>query len=455
MQLPFNEQKILSLSELSELISETLEFLPPSLWVVAEIARLNVNMKSGHCYLELVEKKEEKVVAQVKGIIWADNFFSIRKNFLQQAGTELQSGMKILMLGHVNYHQVYGLSLNVLDVDIRYTLGEMALKRRETLERLTREGIIDRNKSLDFPLVPQRLAVISSETAAGYGDFLAHLLKNPYGYSFQISLFPAFMQGQQAEDSLSQALSLVEEKAEDFDAVVLIRGGGSQVDLHVFDSYQLARKVAFFPLPVLTGIGHERDQPVLNYVAWQSFITPTAVANFLLEKIKTFENTIEETRKNLRELIRSFLQDKSSQLYLLMQNLQTGIISGLQSPGKLLTAMQIRVEQVIRSLIMSHSHLLDLQKERVKKLPLNLINTWQENLKHDYQKLKILDPTNILKRGYSITCYKGHPLKNVQNISVNDLVFTMLYEGCFQARVTEVKEKKEENLLPLKDEESH
>jgi len=443
VELPFDQvaaEKILSLRELAGLIAEALELgLPQTLSVVAEIARLNLNTKSGHAYLELVEKQEEKVVAQMKGIIWAETFAAIRKKFLEQAGTELQAGLKVLMLGRISYHEVYGLSFKVLDIDVSYTLGEMALKRRETLERLSREGIIDRNKSLPFPLVPQRLAVVTSETAAGYGDFLERLRSNPYGYTFQITLFPAYVQGEQAEMSLLRALSLVAGRKNDFDVVIFIRGGGSQVDLHVFDSYQLAKEAAFFPLPVLAGIGHERDQPVINHVAWRGFITPTAVAEFLVGKVREFEEEVEEAAYRLLEGGRSFLETSSQQLRQLMHRLQSAMMAGLQSPASTLAALQSRLGSSFRSLMQSGLVYLELQKQQLRKLPPALVNRWKETLAHDCRRLALLDPVNVLKRGYSITYLDGQAVKEVKVLTPGKTVLTRLYQGAFVSKVSEIK----------------
>ncbi|MCM8768674.1 MAG: exodeoxyribonuclease VII large subunit [Candidatus Omnitrophica bacterium] len=450
MELPFSgkpefcREKVLTLYELAQIISEALTVIPKSLNVIGEIARINVNNKSGHAYLELVEKQEEKVIAQIRGIIWAERFSLIRRKFLQEAGVDLQAGLKILMIGRVNYHEVYGLSFNVEDVDVRFTLGEMALKRKETIEKLTREGLIEKNKQLPFPLVPQRLAVISSESAAGLGDFLDRLRKNLYGYSFKITFFPAFVQGEQAENSLLFSLSLIKQQPADFDVIIFLRGGGSEVDLHVFDSYRLAKEVALCPLPVLVGIGHERDQPVINQVAWQSFITPTAVADFLVQQVRNFDQEVDELKKEIKEGSDALLRWHCQQLEQLGRQLQTGTMAALHGPVNILAVTKARLGSSVRTIFLTQSHCLQFQLVRLTDLTRLLMEREKERLKHDFERLSLLDPTKVLERGYSLTYFQGKLVKQAGVLSPEDIVVTRLYQGEFTARVNKVEPGKDQ-----------
>jgi exodeoxyribonuclease VII large subunit len=268
----------LSLSQLNGLIKAAItDTLPDMYWVIAEIAEIKVNQK-GHCYLDLVEKEEDTTVAQIRAAIWAYEYRTISSRFASATNEPLSRGMKILFLAAVTFHEVYGLSLNIRNIDPAYTMGEMARKKKEVIEHLKKEGIFARNRSLELPLVPQRIAVVSSPTAAGYGDFFSHLDTNPYGYRFVHILFPALMQGNEAETSIARALARISRKQQSFDLVAIIRGGGSAVDLSCFDGYAVAAQVAALPLPVITGIGHEKDDTVVDMVAHTRMKTPTAVA---------------------------------------------------------------------------------------------------------------------------------------------------------------------------------
>src|ERR1700690_1256036 len=246
----FTERQALSLYALTGLIrSAIMDTLPDAYWVIAEIADIKQNQK-GHCYLDLVEKNNKATVAQIKANIWSYEYRTISNRFRKATNEPLRQGMKILFLAYVSFHEVYGLSLNIRDIDPSFTMGEMARKKKEVIERLRKEGIIDRNKAYELPLVPQRIAVISSATAAGYGDFFSHLDHNPYGYFFIHTLFPALMQGREAEQSIISSLNNIKKQKNNFDLVVIIRGGGSVTDLNCFDNYHLASQVATFPLPI-------------------------------------------------------------------------------------------------------------------------------------------------------------------------------------------------------------
>lgn len=252
-------------------------------WVMAETSDVRVNR---HCYLELLQKNPNtgETIARARAVIWANTFQRLSYNFMQVTGQPFNNGMKVMVQVSVNYHEQYGISLVINDINPEFTLGDMARRRIEIIQRLKAEGIIDMNKELEWPEVPQRIAVISAQGAAGYGDFMNQLRNNPYGLKFYTALFSAVMQGQQTVPSVIEALEKIGANEELFDCVVIIRGGGSTTDLNWFDDYTLAANVAQFPLPVIVGIGHERDVTVLDYVASQRVKTPTAAAELLISK---------------------------------------------------------------------------------------------------------------------------------------------------------------------------
>ena len=383
-------RKTFSLLELSNIIKDAIScVLPGSYWVIAEIADTKLNQR-GHCYLELVEKEENKTIAQVKANIWAYDYRKLSLKFQTATNETLRPGMKVLLLAAVTFHEVYGLSLNVKDIDPAYTMGEMALKKREVIERLTKEGLIALNKSLSLPAVPQRIAVISSPTAAGYGDFFDHLDNNPYGYSFKHVLFPALMQGTEAEESIISAIRKVIQKRELFDVLVIVRGGGSVIDLNCFDSYEIASEVAKFPLPVITGIGHEKDDTVVDMTAHTKMKTPTAVAEFLISGVRSFEENITDIQHRVVRLADRLIKDKSHTL----------------------TALAQRLNYISLRLTSSCSGKLDwMEKDLWSHIRLFMQKT-TAGLDNFEKIIRLLDPVNVLRRGYSITHHKGKILKD-------------------------------------------
>ena len=274
----------LSLLELNSLVRRGLEqCLPDEYWVRAELSEVRSN-STGHCYLEFVEKdpRNNNLVAKARGMIWNNTYHLLRHYFEETTGQLFTAGIKVLCKVSVQFHELYGFSLTVSDIDPTYTIGDIARRRREILQQLEQEGVLTLNKELDMPALPQRIAVISSATAAEYGDFCHQLDNNPGGFAFYTELFPAMMQGNQVETSILNALDCINVRLDDFDVVVIIRGGGSTSDLSGFDTYLLAASCAQFPLPIIIGIGHERDETVLDAVAHTRVKTPTAAAELLI-----------------------------------------------------------------------------------------------------------------------------------------------------------------------------
>jgi exodeoxyribonuclease VII large subunit len=313
----------LSLSELQQIIKDSLYMaLPDHYWVVAEISEIKEN-NAGHCYLELIEKQpdEKNVRARVKAIIWSNRYRFLSSFFQNITDESLSEGMKILVKTKVEYHELYGLSLIISDIDPSYTIGEMALKRQMVIKRLEDEGVFSMNKEIEFPAVPQRIAVISSKSAAGYSDFINHLKENNYGYVFYTALFETVMQGTETEQSVISALDRIAGFPDLFDVVVIIRGGGSQIDLSWFDSYNIAYHVTQFPLPVITGIGHEKDLSVTDMVAFQSLKTPTAVADYLIERIEEAEISLNDMSSGIIEHSLAVIEENRNRLETFRMNL--------------------------------------------------------------------------------------------------------------------------------------
>lgn len=405
----------LTLFELNNLIKSQLETtLAPNYWVIAEISELRLNQK-GHCYMELVEKENNFIQAKIRANIWSYTYRTISSQFEQATGASLKSGIKVLFNLSVNFHEVYGLSLTVNDIDPNYTIGERSRLREETIQRLQQEDLIDKNKQLDLPLVPQKIAVISSDSAAGYGDFMNQLTNNIRTYNFKTTLFTALMQGNEAVTSIRTALKEIHESNLTFDAVVIIRGGGAQADLDCFDTYQLARAISLFPLPVLTGIGHERDQTVADFVAHTSLKTPTAVAEFLITGMGLFDDLLHEYLYRIEKVYESKLSIEQQHLQHLSNQIE-------QSTKQILKTHNHELEQ--KGLTLTYGAKRNLERQESQ------INTLEK-------QLNLIDPTTIFKRGYSLTLKNGKSIVK-QNVKTGDLLETRALHQNIKSEVTGV-----------------
>lgn len=475
----------LSLFELQQQVKGSLDsaFALP-VWVKAEISEMTVN-RSGHCYLDLVETEQgtDTVIARCRATIWSYTFRMLRPYFETTSGQTFGEGLKVLLQAKIEYHEVYGLSLNIRDIDPVYTLGDLARQRREIIGRLKEDGVFEMNKELELPLVPQRLAVISSPTAAGLQDFLDQLHKNPHQFVFYTKLFPAVMQGSEAPRSIMNALDLIYEYEDLFDAVVIIRGGGAQLDLACFDHYELASHVAQFPLPVITGIGHDKDDTVIDLVAHTRMKTPTAVAEFLIsgalrfwQELKEIENRFEElisdqledhksrlseATDQLKNLVNqmivaqqnrmkiagihlanrteSFLKDQRSELKKLMvgtKNLTSRFVAGqthqLDHSGN-------KLNYIFREKVLMNKNLLNQFQHLIKIRTLETIRAEKKNLNLIQEKLRLVDPYTILKRGYSLTMLNGKIVKSVKQIANGDLLETRLSDGTVESKVEKIE----------------
>ncbi len=452
---------------LSQLIFQVKELLAGSfgapIWIVAEVSELNVNY-SGHCYLELIEKQEssDKILAKSRATIWARSFRIIKPYFETTTHETLKAGLKILIKVTVEFHEFYGFSLNVLDIDPSYTVGDLALKRTLIIEKLTNEGVFEMNKAFEIPIVPQRIAVITSETAAGYGDFKDQLLENAQGFSYNITLFPAIMQGNNASKSIVDAFNLVFDQVDEFDVVVLIRGGGSKVDLSCFDDYDLAYFITQFPLPVITGIGHERDESVADLVANLSLKTPTAVAEFLIDAVSAFEIRLHEAYSTVVSLVSDSLLEKSSSVkdlsarlyyqvkntfdgqFVELDNKQHQIFTGahqlFRSRIQKVDSLATNLSLVSKGNVRQALAFCKLRNARLEKWVNNNLTRQNTKLNHLLAKLELIDPTNILKRGFAIVSSNGKLIKDASQLKPNDVINVKLSKGNVEGKVTKASD---------------
>jgi exodeoxyribonuclease VII large subunit len=451
----------LSLHQLSMHIKDAIEgnFMG-QIWVVAEIAAMNINQGSGHCYLELVEKSERAVLAKMRANIWSFKLQNILNKFFQVTGSTLQQGMKTLLLVEVQYHAVYGISLNILGVDPSYSLGELARRKKEIVDRLEQEGLMDKNKVLDFPLVPQRVALISSETAAGYEDFVNQLINNPYGYHLDFKIFPAVMQGDKTVASVLNALEKIANKKDSFDVVVITRGGGSSVELSAFDSYELGKAIALFPLPVLTGIGHERDESIADMVAHKKLKTPTAVAEFLISCFVTFEEMLIDAKFRVKELLKekllfennrikdasniisrkslSFIGDRRLELTSVSRDLQESSFKYLEIKKRNLTINKQAVSVETSRLLKQREFQLKVIQQDITAKSLLFLQRQQHQLLLIGEKVKLLDPANVIARGYTLTYANGKVIKSAKDLKTGDKLITQFKDGKVHSKITDI-----------------
>ena len=403
-----------SLSELGKCIKMTLKtaFAEP-VWVRAEISEMHENV-SGHCYLDLIEKADDTdvLVAKQQATIWAFTYRMLKPYFESETGATLRAGMKVLLLCDVEFHEVYGVSLNVRDIDPAFTVGEMAVRRAEIIRRLTDDGIVDMNKQQPLALVPQRVAVISSATAAGYGDFCDQLRNNVFGYTFYTKLFPATMQGAQTEQSVVAALDKICDFIDNFDVVVIIRGGGATSDLVAFDNYNLALHCAQFPLPIISGIGHQRDESVVDLVAHTRVKTPTAAAEFLVARINDFEKNIDEMAQNVAFSAREVVHDE-------------------------LLRLQQRIARlgVVQRVCVRHDAALQHLTMRLRNAAKMAISSEEKRMALVEKSIEYADPATLLRRGFTLTTKHGQIVKSVCDVAPGDIVTTHLADGAFTAMV--------------------
>ena len=379
----------LSLYSLNSLVRSAIsDALPLRYWVTGELSEVR-ETPVGHCYIELVQHDEEtqEIVAKARGTVWSRTYSLLRPYFLEETGQPFAAGLKVLLQVSVNFHELYGFTLDVCDIEPAYTIGDIARQRQLIIKRLTDEGVIGLNKELEFPLLPQRVAVISSATAAGYGDFCDQLQNNRYGFVFYPRLFPAPMQGNGAEQGVIAALDAIAGDIDNWDVVVIIRGGGATSELGCFDTYDLANNCAQFPLPIITGIGHLRDESILDIVAHTSAKTPTAAAEFLIHAMLANEATLTELQNSIATAVARRIEDEKRRIETLVGQIPVH------------TALYMQAQR----------HRLDLFQQRIEAA----------------------SPEHILSLGYSITRLNGKAVRDTATLKPGEEVETTVANGTF------------------------
>ena len=433
-----NAPQSCSLYELTTQVRRTLEdSFADAYWVRAETSDVRVNAASGHCYLEFVEKSPEtnQLIAKARGSIWARTFRLLKPYFELETGQAFTSGLKVLVKVTVEFHELYGFSLNVLDIDPSYTLGDMMRRRQEIIRRLQDEGVFDLNRELVLPELTRRLAVITSPTAAGYEDFTNQLLNNPQSYPFYIKLFPALMQGEKTEESVIAALDRIYEHRDLFDAVIIIRGGGATSDLNSFDSYLLAANCAQFPLPILTGIGHERDDTIVDLVAHTRLKTPTAVAAFLLERMDRVAGELSLLQQQLVQDAERILLAQRNFLQLLSTRFPERVLNRIERSRSELHRLAAALPSAVSTLLARQDKGLEQMKGRIRSAVENRCSREKQQLQLAEQFIRMASPDYVLKRGYSLALKDGRIVKSPAGLTSGDSLTVRWADGEAQTEI--------------------
>lgn len=427
-----NGRREFSLLELNNLVRGAIsEAFPGSCWVRAEMSDVRTNASSGHCYLEFIEKNPVtgQLVAKARGSIWAKTFRMLKPYFEMETGQLFASGLKVLVKVSVEFHELYGYSLTVLDIDPAYTMGDMLRKRMEIIRQLKEEGVFTLNKELPFPVLPKRIAIITSPTAAGYEDFLNQLANNKAGYPFYPKLFPALMQGEKTEGSVIEALDRIYHHLDAFDVVVIIRGGGATSDLNSFDSYLLAANCAQFPLPIVTGIGHERDDTILDMVAHTRMKTPTAVAEFLIGCMDLAAGELEELQQEVSELATNILLKQKNFLQLLGARLPVIATNRIERNRSLLQMLGSRLPSSASTLLTRRRSTLDTLQMQLQNRSTSRLAEGTRFIQLTEQFIKMASPDYVLKRGYSLALKDGKIIKHAADLDSGDKLVTRFADG--------------------------
>lgn len=406
---------IFSLLEVSRSIQKTIAERYKSLyWIKAEMNKLNHYSHSGHCYPELVEKKEGKVVAEMRSILWKADYQRINDQFRRLLNEPLRDGITILFQAAISYDPLYGFSLKIVDIDPTFVLGELEREKRESIRKLQAAGIFSANRNLYFPRLPKRLAIISVETSKGLSDFFKIIERNPWKYKFEYTLFPALLQGDKSVPSIIRQLANIAEKTEEFDAVAIIRGGGGEVGLSSYNNYQLAKAIAIFPIPVITGIGHSTNETVSEMVAYQNAITPSELADFLIQKFHQFAIPVDEIQNRIIQASKKLFEQEE----------------------RLLTQFSQSLSWNAKTVLTTHQHNLTTSINHLQLFSRQSLKDRQTLINNIQRLMHLADPKQLLKKGFSITKINGHAITQDTSVKAGDEIETILYDGTLRSKVT-------------------
>lgn len=457
------DKTIFSLLEVTTSIQKTLaDRYKTAFWVKAEMNKLNLYRHSGHCYPELVEKQGEKVVAQIRSILWKDDYVRINNAFLKILQEPLKDGIKILFLANITFDPVHGLSLRIIDIDPAYTLGDLEREKQETIQRLRSEGIFGLNKTTKLSLLPKRIAIISVESSKGYADFTKVIETNNWNYTFFHMLFPSVLQGEKAIPSITRQLARIKKVQHHFDVVAIIRGGGGDVGLSCYNNYALAKEIALFPLPVITGIGHATNLTVSEMISYENAITPTKIAEYLLQKFHNFavpvqqaqdiiidvsQQLLTEQKTNLRSYTKLFRSVVENKLLINKGIIKEQIQSIVQQSGFIFkngrsSLLKISADIQKDAIVSCKASVLDIENllEKIKMSSSGFLKNKNLEMEHIQKNITNMSPEKVLQRGYSITLHNGRSINNIAQLQPGDEIKTIISNGEINSTIQTIKE---------------
>jgi len=468
MAVLIDNKKVFSLYEVTRSIQKTInERYKATYWIKAEMNKLNYYQHSGHCYPDLIEKKDGKIVAQIRAVLWANDYKRINNTFKNTLNEPLKDGIKILFEAAIIYEPNYGVTLKIHNIDVNYTLGDLEKEKQETLHRLIKEKLADKNKTLSFPLLPKRVAVISVETSKGYADFLKIIDKNPWNYKFDLVLFASLLQGEHAIEAIIKQLNNIKKVMQHFDIVVIIRGGGGDIGLSCYNNYQLAKYIANFPLPVLTGIGHSTNETVVEKIAFFNAITPTKLAEYLIQRFHNFSVPVKNAMQKISVVSKQILLSNKKNLHgeaKLFKSVSLKILNS--NTNKLTNSYNTLKNNTINQSAKNQFQILlhqfgnklsyELQKNTASlynqiniltNRHLNYISQQNSELNNLNSIIENLHPEKVLNRGYSITYKNEKVISSVAQLEINETITIQLSDGTFEAIITKIhKNEKSSNI---------
>jgi exodeoxyribonuclease VII large subunit len=433
-----SEKQVFSLKQVVQSIQKTIEDRYSTYyWVKAEMHKMN-RYPSGHAFPELVQKEDGKIVAQITGTIWKQQLDRINEAFVRIVKEPLQDGKTLLLQVKINFHPTFGLTLQILDIDPSYSLGELQREREETLRKLEQLHLINCNQSKEFPLLPKRIAIISGDSSKGLSDFYQVLQDNPNKYYFETSLFEAYVQGDLAVQSICAALENIKKQIDHFDIVVIVRGGGAEVGMTCYNHFELCQAIATFPIPVLTGIGHSTNLTVAELVAYRNAITPTKLAEFLVLTFREFDLEVQQMTHYILMESHRFLNFKRQSLIALANGIHQGVQKRVQHAKERFLSVQFQVQHQSRNQLSVHHQALQNQETQLKPQVLFYIDKEVQKVNQIEEKVQFLDPIHVLKRGFSITRINGKAIDEKSIIDIDTAIETETIQGTISAKVTSV-----------------
>lgn len=440
-----NDKQVFSLLEVANSISSTIASrYQSSFWVKAEMNKLNFYKHSGHCYPELVEKKNGKVIAQMKSNLWRDEFVSINRKFLRILKEPLKDGIKILFQAQVSFDPCYGLALRILDIDPGYTLGDLEVEKQQTIDRLIAEGVFSKNKFLKLPLLPQRIAIISVESSKGYADFLSILNGNSWNYKFFHYLFPSLLQGEKAAEDIARQLKKIRRVAHHFDVVAIIRGGGGDIGLSCYNNYHLAREIADYPVPVITGIGHATNETVAEMISHTNAITPSKLAEFIIQQFHNFSVPVQKAEEKIAEQSRRVIKDEKLRFEAEIKLFRSVTANSIMQTRHNLRNLSATLSQCAQFFFKEQSTNLQVMANELRRSGNYLFRDRINKVTALEKQLAMLSPQNVLKRGYSITRLNGQSVRQFGELKIGDTIVTELYEGKIESSVMDLQKEVED-----------